>query len=70
LATHQRAAAGGTDLAEWLHGATVALVGEIPVERLWEAAPGLSETRLNPLKRLETELTGELCGKTRSAPAG
>ena len=34
MATHQRAAAGGTDVADWLHAATVALVAEIPVERL------------------------------------
>jgi Pyridine nucleotide-disulphide oxidoreductase, dimerisation domain len=29
----------GTDVADWLHAATIALVGEIPVERLWEAVP-------------------------------
>ena len=28
-----------TDVAEWLHAATIALVYEIPVERLWEAVP-------------------------------
>jgi pyruvate/2-oxoglutarate dehydrogenase complex dihydrolipoamide dehydrogenase (E3) component len=29
----------GPDVAEWLHAATIAVVGEIPLERLWHAAP-------------------------------
>jgi len=50
----------GTDVAEWLHAATIALVSEIPVERLWEAAPAFptrSEIWLNLLKKRETERT-------------
>jgi pyruvate/2-oxoglutarate dehydrogenase complex dihydrolipoamide dehydrogenase (E3) component len=27
----------GPDVAEWLHAATVAIVGEVPIERLWHA---------------------------------
>jgi len=27
----------GPDVAEWLHAATVAIVGEVPLERLWHA---------------------------------
>jgi pyruvate/2-oxoglutarate dehydrogenase complex dihydrolipoamide dehydrogenase (E3) component len=49
----------GTDVAEWLHAATIALVGEIPVERLWEAVPAFptrSEIWLNLLEKRETEL--------------
>jgi pyruvate/2-oxoglutarate dehydrogenase complex dihydrolipoamide dehydrogenase (E3) component len=48
----------GTDIAEWLHAATIAVVGEIPVERLWEAVPAFptrSEIWLNLLKKRETE---------------
>jgi pyruvate/2-oxoglutarate dehydrogenase complex dihydrolipoamide dehydrogenase (E3) component len=51
----------GTDVAEWLHAATIALVGEIPVERLWEAVPAFptrSEIWLNLLEKRETELAG------------
>jgi len=29
----------GADVAEMLHAATVAIVGEIPLERLWHAVP-------------------------------
>jgi dihydrolipoamide dehydrogenase len=29
----------GFEVAEWLHAATIALVGEIPLERLWYAVP-------------------------------
>jgi pyruvate/2-oxoglutarate dehydrogenase complex dihydrolipoamide dehydrogenase (E3) component len=48
----------GTDVAEWLHAATIALVSEIPVERLWEAVPAFptrSEIWLNLLEKRETE---------------
>jgi dihydrolipoamide dehydrogenase len=29
----------GFEVAEWLHAATVAVVGEVPLERLWHAVP-------------------------------
>ena len=29
----------GFEVAEWLHAATIALVGEVPLERLWHAVP-------------------------------
>jgi dihydrolipoamide dehydrogenase len=51
----------GTDVAEWLHAATIAVVGEITVECLWEAVPAFptrSEIWLNLLEKRETELAG------------
>jgi pyruvate/2-oxoglutarate dehydrogenase complex dihydrolipoamide dehydrogenase (E3) component len=48
----------GTDVAEWLHAATIALVSEIPVERLWDAVaafPTRSEIWLKLLEKRETE---------------
>jgi dihydrolipoamide dehydrogenase len=29
----------GADVAEMLHAATIAVVGEVPLERLWHAVP-------------------------------
>ena len=29
----------GTDVAEWVHAATIAVVGEVPLDRLWHAVP-------------------------------
>ena len=70
MATHKRAVAGNADAADWLHLASHrALVGEVPVEGLG-SRPGLSETWLNPLEQLETELAGERGGNTGSAAAG
>jgi pyruvate/2-oxoglutarate dehydrogenase complex dihydrolipoamide dehydrogenase (E3) component len=63
----------GTDVAEWLHAATIALVGEIPVERLWEAVPAFptrSEIWLNLLEKRETELAREHGGQTHGVAAG
>ena len=31
----------GTDVAEWLHAATFAVVGEVPIDKLWHAVPSL-----------------------------
>ncbi|HEX6954920.1 MAG TPA: NAD(P)/FAD-dependent oxidoreductase [Agromyces sp.] len=45
----------GQDTAELLHAATIAIVGEVPVERLWHAVPGfptLSEVWLRLLESL------------------
>jgi pyruvate/2-oxoglutarate dehydrogenase complex dihydrolipoamide dehydrogenase (E3) component len=52
----------GTDVAEWLHAATIAIVGQTPIERLWEAIPAFptrSEIWLKLLERREAELAAE-----------
>jgi pyruvate/2-oxoglutarate dehydrogenase complex dihydrolipoamide dehydrogenase (E3) component len=52
----------GTDVAEWLHAATIAIVGRVPVERLWDAVPAFptrSEIWLKLLERRETQLAAE-----------
>jgi pyruvate/2-oxoglutarate dehydrogenase complex dihydrolipoamide dehydrogenase (E3) component len=49
----------GADVAEWLHAATIAIVGEIDVERLWEAIPAFptrSEIWLKLLEKRREEL--------------
>ena len=49
----------GSDVAEWLHAATIAIVSRIPVERLWVAVPPFptrSEIWLKLLERREAEL--------------
>jgi pyruvate/2-oxoglutarate dehydrogenase complex dihydrolipoamide dehydrogenase (E3) component len=49
----------GTDVAEWLQAATIAIVAEVPVERLWEAMPAFptrSEVWLKLLARREATL--------------
>jgi dihydrolipoamide dehydrogenase len=46
----------GFEVAEWLHAATIAIAGEIPVERLWDAVPAFptrSEVWLDLLERRE-----------------
>jgi pyruvate/2-oxoglutarate dehydrogenase complex dihydrolipoamide dehydrogenase (E3) component len=43
----------GVEVAEWLHAATIAIVGEVPIERLWHAVPCFptrSEVWLNLLE--------------------
>jgi dihydrolipoamide dehydrogenase len=45
----------GPDVAELLHGATIAIVGEVPIDRLWHAVPSyptLSEVWLRWLEAL------------------
>jgi dihydrolipoamide dehydrogenase len=52
----------GSDVAEWLHAATIAIVGQVPIERLWDAVPAFptrSEIWLKLLERREAELTAE-----------
>jgi dihydrolipoamide dehydrogenase len=52
----------GSDVAEWLHAATIAIVGRVPIERLWDAVPAFptrSEIWLKLLERRETELAAE-----------
>jgi pyruvate/2-oxoglutarate dehydrogenase complex dihydrolipoamide dehydrogenase (E3) component len=49
----------GSEVAEWLHAATIAVTAEIPVTRLWEALPVFptrSEVWLRLLERREQEL--------------
>jgi pyruvate/2-oxoglutarate dehydrogenase complex dihydrolipoamide dehydrogenase (E3) component len=49
----------GTDVADWLHAATIAIVSRTPVELLWEAVPAFptrSEIWLKLLERREAEL--------------
>jgi pyruvate/2-oxoglutarate dehydrogenase complex dihydrolipoamide dehydrogenase (E3) component len=51
-----------TDVAEWLHAATIAVVGEIAVERLWDAIPAFptrSEIWLRLLQKREATLAAE-----------
>ncbi|HEX9482593.1 MAG TPA: NAD(P)/FAD-dependent oxidoreductase [Solirubrobacteraceae bacterium] len=52
----------GSDVAEWLHAATIAIVGRVPIERLWNAVPAFptrSEIWLKLLERREAELAAE-----------
>jgi pyruvate/2-oxoglutarate dehydrogenase complex dihydrolipoamide dehydrogenase (E3) component len=52
----------GSDVAEWLHAATIAIVGRVPIERLWDAVPAFptrSEIWLKLLERREAELVAE-----------
>ena len=49
----------GTDVAEWLHAATIAIVAKTPVELLWQAVPAFptrSEIWLKLLERREAAL--------------
>ncbi len=58
----------GTDVADWLHAATIAIVGEVPVERLWEAVPAFptrSEVWLKLLEKREAELARERAGRAQ-----
>ena len=52
----------GSDVAEWLHAATIAIIGRVPIERLWDAVPAFptrSEIWLKLLERREAELSAE-----------
>jgi pyruvate/2-oxoglutarate dehydrogenase complex dihydrolipoamide dehydrogenase (E3) component len=51
----------GTDVADWLHAATIAIVSQAPVELLWQAVPAFptrSEIWLKLLERREADLAG------------
>lgn len=51
----------GAEVAEWLHAATVAVVGEVPIERLWQAVPAFptrSEIWLKLLEQREAAVPG------------
>lgn len=48
----------GTEVSEWLHAATIALVGEVPLDRLWHAVPAFptrSEVWLRLLEKVRAE---------------
>ncbi len=48
----------GVEVAEWLHAATIAVVGEVPLERLWHAVPSFptrSEVWLQLLEACEED---------------
>jgi pyruvate/2-oxoglutarate dehydrogenase complex dihydrolipoamide dehydrogenase (E3) component len=50
----------GVDVAEWVHAATIAIVGEVSAERLWEAVPAFptrSEIWLKLLEKRQDELS-------------
>jgi pyruvate/2-oxoglutarate dehydrogenase complex dihydrolipoamide dehydrogenase (E3) component len=52
----------GSDVAEWLQAATIAIVGRVPIERLWDAVPAFptrSEIWLKLLERRESERAAE-----------
>ena len=52
----------GVDVAEWLQAASIAIVSEMPVERLWEAIPAFptrSEVWLKLLETRETQRAAE-----------
>ncbi|MNW62566.1 mercuric reductase [compost metagenome] len=44
----------GQDVAELLHAATIAIVGEIPLDRLWHAVPAYPTISEIWLRLLET----------------
>lgn len=49
----------GTDVAEWLHAAAIAIVCKIPIERMWDAVPAFptrSEIWVKLLEQRETDL--------------
>jgi dihydrolipoamide dehydrogenase len=44
----------GPDVAEFVHAATIAIVGEVPLERLWHATPSFPTRSEVWLRLLET----------------
>jgi pyruvate/2-oxoglutarate dehydrogenase complex dihydrolipoamide dehydrogenase (E3) component len=57
----------GTEIADWLQAATIAIVSKTPVELLWQAVPPFptrSEIWLKLLERREAELAGERTAKS------
>lgn len=56
----------GTDVAEWVHAATIAIVGRVPIERLWDAIPAFPTRSEIWLKLLERR-GAELAAAARSA---
>ena len=58
----------GTDVADWLQAATIAIVSQTPVELLWQAVPAFPTRSEIWLKLLERRETG-LAGAARQIPA-
>jgi pyruvate/2-oxoglutarate dehydrogenase complex dihydrolipoamide dehydrogenase (E3) component len=63
----------GTDVADWLQAATIAIVSKTPVELLWQAVPAFptrSEVWLKLLERREADLAGQrAAGRPAVEPA-
>jgi dihydrolipoamide dehydrogenase len=60
----------GTEVADWLQAATIAIVSKTPVEVLWQAVPPFptrSEIWLKLLERREAELPSERAAKRPTA---
>jgi pyruvate/2-oxoglutarate dehydrogenase complex dihydrolipoamide dehydrogenase (E3) component len=60
----------GSEVAEWLQAATIAIVSQTPVERLWQAVPAFptrSEIWLKLLERREIGLAGERATRRSAA---
>jgi dihydrolipoamide dehydrogenase len=63
----------GQDVAEMLHAATIAIVGEVPLNRLWHAVPSyptMSEVWLRLLESLEKTWRERFPGVDPFMPAG
>ena len=62
----------GTEVADWLHAATIAIVSKTPVELLWQAVPAFptrSEIWLKLLERREADLAASGGGLLTANPA-
>jgi hypothetical protein len=63
----------GTEVAEWLQAATIAIVSQTPVELLWQAVPAFptrSEIWLTLLERREADLpAGRAANRSTAKPA-
>jgi dihydrolipoamide dehydrogenase len=57
----------GTDVAEWLHAATIAIVSGTPVELLWRAVPAFPTRSEVWLKLLEHREARLVAGRRRDA---
>jgi dihydrolipoamide dehydrogenase len=60
----------GTEVADWLHAATIAIISSTPVELLWQAVPAFptrSEIWLKLLERREADLASEHAAPGRPA---
>ena len=58
----------GPEVAELLHAATIAIVGEVPLDRLWHAVPSYPTVSEVWLRLLETAGLRRAAGRMRSDP--